>query len=77
MLRNMSQRELAAEVGVSQPRISRLETGGDPSFAVAQKIADVLAVDADVLFPEDGGEELRKRLEVTFGMRKKRKRSKR
>ncbi|HOO65118.1 MAG TPA: helix-turn-helix transcriptional regulator [Synergistaceae bacterium] len=40
MARNMSQKELAAKIGVTQSNISRLESGSyNPSLAFLQKVA--------------------------------------
>jgi transcriptional regulator with XRE-family HTH domain len=78
MLCDLTQRDLSKallkrhRVKLSQPQISRLERGGAPSYNVARAIAKELGTTPDDLFPGDGGEELRKRLKKTLGLKRRR-----
>jgi len=52
--RGLSQRELAKRTGMSQPRVSSIETGLNVSPMLAQRFADVLMCDvADLRTPEE------------------------
>lgn len=49
----LSQAAFAKKVNLSQPTVSQIENGGDPSVSTLQKIADGLDVDIAVLFAKN------------------------
>lgn len=72
MLRRRSQRETAYKLGISRARLSQIEAGREPPYALMRKIAKELDVEVEVLFPEDGGKQLRKDLRSQLGITKRR-----
>lgn len=52
--RALTQSQLAAQCGVSQQSISKLETGnGEPSYSLASSIARVLGCSIDDLYADE------------------------
>lgn len=57
ILKGFSQRQLAKEIGISQPNISRYEKNlQQPSEEVKQRIADILELPVKDLFYNDNQE---------------------
>lgn len=75
MLRRRSQREIAHNLNISRARLSQIEAGREPPYALMRRLAKELDTEIDVLFPEDGGkalrEDLRRRLGMKLSRRKK------
>lgn len=53
--RHMTQKELAAAIGVSTQAVSQWECGGAPDVSLLPAIADKLVVTIDALFGREGG----------------------
>lgn len=52
--RSLTQSQLAAQCGVSQQSISKIETGnGEPSYSLADKIARALGCTIDELYADE------------------------
>lgn len=52
--RSLTQSQLAAQCGVSQQSISKIETGnGEPSYSLADKIARALGCTIDDLYADE------------------------
>ena len=49
----LSPRDLASRVGVSERQMWRYESGSEPPFSVAARIAGVLGVPIDSLYVQD------------------------
>jgi transcriptional regulator with XRE-family HTH domain len=75
LLRRRSQREIAHAIGISRARLSQIEAGNEPPYTLMRKLAAELESDVDVLFPEDGGKELREKLRADLGLKRKKRRA--
>lgn len=81
-LRGWSQRKLAEEARLTQPQISRLESGArEPRRSTMRRVAEALDVHPYAIFPPDQGAQLRRALTEYFEdpppMKKRRKVAKR
>lgn len=57
--RSLTQSQLAAQCGVSQQSISKIETGnGEPSYSLADKIARALGCTIDELYADEPEKEV-------------------
>ena len=48
-LKNLTQRELAKQIGITQPALSNYEDGRDPEISILTKLADFFEVSVDYL----------------------------
>lgn len=70
-LRRRSQAEVANALDISSARMSQIERGLEPPLALQKKLANYLDADIDVLFPEDGGKELRESLREQLDIKRR------